>query len=172
MMIPKFFNTAGPIKPEIHYNVDPLTRFNLEEILSLIDQQKYFVLHAPRQTGKTSCMLALRDYLNAQGRYYAVYTNVEAGQASRNKVEEVVRGIVNGICNDLSLMIGEELPIKIKHKTIAEETTNSLLSGYLSRLSRALDRPLLLFIDEIDALVGDSLVSVLRQIRSGYDKRP
>ncbi|MDR0987959.1 MAG: ATP-binding protein, partial [Prevotellaceae bacterium] len=40
------------------------------------------------------------------------------------------------------------------------------------RLSRALDRPLLLFIDEIDALVGDSLVSVLRQIRSGYDKRP
>ncbi|MDR0988503.1 MAG: AAA-like domain-containing protein, partial [Prevotellaceae bacterium] len=88
-MVPKFFNTAGPIQPDIHYNVDPLMRFNLEEILSLIDQRKYFVLHAPRQTGKTSCMLALRDYLNAQGRYYAVYTNVEAGQASRNKVEEV-----------------------------------------------------------------------------------
>ena len=31
---------------------------------------------------------------------------------------------------------------------------------------------MVLFIDEIDALVGDSLVSVLRQIRAGYDQRP
>jgi hypothetical protein len=60
--VPKFFNTAGPIMADIHYNVEPLSRFNLEEIESLIYQRKYFVLHAPRQTGKTSCMLALRDY--------------------------------------------------------------------------------------------------------------
>ena len=30
----------------------------------------------------------------------------------------------------------------------------------------------MLLIDEIDALVGDSLVSVLRQLRSGYARRP
>ena len=29
-----------------------------------------------------------------------------------------------------------------------------------------------MIIDEIDSLVGDSLISVLRQIRAGYDKRP
>jgi hypothetical protein len=29
-----------------------------------------------------------------------------------------------------------------------------------------------LFIDEIDALIGDTLVSVLRQLRSGYESRP
>jgi hypothetical protein len=34
-----------------------------------IRQKKYFVFHAPRQTGKTSCMLALRDYLNESGEY-------------------------------------------------------------------------------------------------------
>lgn len=89
--VPKFFNTAGPIKPDIHYNIDPLTRIDLEELESLIYQQKYFVLHAPRQTGKTSCLLALRDYLNACGEFYVVYTNVEVGQASRNNVEEVNR---------------------------------------------------------------------------------
>lgn len=62
---PKFFNTAGPIKPDIHYNVDSLTRINLDEILELIRQQKYFVLHAPRQTGKTSChtQLSTHNYL-------------------------------------------------------------------------------------------------------------
>lgn len=77
--VPKFFNTAGPIQPDIHYNIDPLTRIDLEELESLIYQRKYFVLHAPRQTGKTSCLLALRDYLNARGEFYAVYVNVEAG---------------------------------------------------------------------------------------------
>ena len=28
--VPKFFNTAGPIQPDIHYNIDPLTRIDLE----------------------------------------------------------------------------------------------------------------------------------------------
>ena len=77
--VPKFFNTAGPIQSDIHYNVNPLTRINLDEVIELIQQQKYFILHAPRQTGKTSCLLALRDYLNEQGDYIAVYANVEAG---------------------------------------------------------------------------------------------
>ena len=47
-----------------------------------------------------------------------------------------------------------------------------MLSTYLRRLSEALPKPLVLFIDEIDALVGDSLVSVLRQLRTGYPDRP
>src|SRR6056297_295171 len=34
------------------------------------------------------------------------------------------------------------------------------------------DKPLILLMDEIDSLVGDTLISVLRQLRSGYDKRP
>ena len=73
----RFFNTAGPIKKDLHYYIDPLKRFDLEEVLLLIRQQKYFVMHAPRQTGKTSCMLALRDYLNERDEYIAVYANVE-----------------------------------------------------------------------------------------------
>ena len=37
--IPRFFNTAGPIKADIHYNVDPLKRIDLDEIMGLIQQQ-------------------------------------------------------------------------------------------------------------------------------------
>jgi hypothetical protein len=58
----RFFNTASPIKKELHYNIDPLSRIDLNEILSLIAQEKYFVLHAPRQTGKnviSSCLEGL-----------------------------------------------------------------------------------------------------------------
>ena len=65
--LPKIFNTAGPIQADIHYYIEPLSRIDLEEVEMLIYQRKYFILHAPRQTGKTSCLLALRDYLNARG---------------------------------------------------------------------------------------------------------
>ena len=30
----------------------------------------------------------------------------------------------------------------------------------------------MLLIDEIDALIGDTLITVLRQLRAGYDERP
>ena len=128
--VPKFFNTAGPIQPDIHYNIDPLTRIDLEELESLIYQRKYFVLHAPRQTGKTSCLLALRDYLNTRGEFYAVYANVEVGQASRNNVEEVNRNMVSVIARETSRVVGTGMPsalrleLKIKRgdldKTIAK----------------------------------------------------
>ncbi len=38
--------------------------------------------------------------------------------------------------------------------------------------SAASPKPLVLLIDEVDALVGDTLISVLRQLRSQYDRRP
>ena len=170
--VPKFFNTAGPIKSDIHYNVDPLKRIDLEDVMDLIQQQKYFILHAPRQTGKTSCLLALRDYLNEQQNHIAVYANVEAGQASRNNVKEVVKGVCQRIAAELGLVLGNESPDEIYQQVAQKSSVNELITRYLMQLSASLPHPLVLFIDEIDALVGDSLVSVLRQIRSGYASRP
>jgi predicted AAA+ superfamily ATPase len=68
-MSQKHFNIAGPVDREDHYCIDPLHRIDLEEVEFLIDNKKYFVLHAPRQTGKTTYLLALMEYLNKQGKY-------------------------------------------------------------------------------------------------------
>ena len=38
--------------------------------------------------------------------------------------------------------------------------------------SQRLQTPLVLVLDEIDSLVGDTLIAVLRQLRSGYNQRP
>ena len=46
------------------------------------------------------------------------------------------------------------------------------LAEALTRWCEADPRPLVLLIDEIDTLIGDTLISVLRQLRSGYDQRP
>lgn len=167
----RFFNTAGPIKPDIHYNIDPLTRINLEEFETLIFQQKYFVLHAPRQTGKTSMLLALRDYLNKQGRYVCVYANVEGGQALRNNVKSVITGVCEHIADRTDTIIKSEAATELVKK-YRDNDPSIMLTSYLKALTRMLGKPFILFLDEIDSLVGDSLVSVLRQLRSGYDQRP
>ena len=167
----RFFNTAGPNRPSMNYTIDPLSRFDLDDVLMLIRQQKYFVLHAPRQTGKTSCMLALRDYLNEHGDYIAVYANVEGGQASRNNVKSVIKSTVDTLAEEARLIMKNDLAHNARN-SVQDEGEDAMLSTFLRRLCESLDKPLVLFIDEIDALVGDSLVSVLRQIRSGYANRP
>ncbi len=83
----RFFNTAGPVNCKKHYCLPPLSRIHLSKILHLIDQEKYFVLHAPRQSGKTSCLLALQEYLNHSENYTSLYINVEAAQAAREDVD-------------------------------------------------------------------------------------
>ena len=171
--VPKFFNTAGPIQPDIHYNVEPLSRMDLEEVEQLIYQRKYFVLHAPRQTGKTSCLLALRDYLNARGEFIAVYANVEAGQAARNNVAEVVLATAAAIADRVDTLRGGNEAVKLLRAVReSNESAGGLLTAFIRALCEFLPLPLVLFLDEIDALVGDGLVSVLRQIRAGYDQRP
>ena len=168
----RFFNTAGPQQADIHYTVDPLSRIDLDDVLILIRQRKYFVLHAPRQTGKTSCMLALRDLLNRQGDYICVYANVEGGQASRDNVKSVVKSTVDTLALKVSQVMGNDPLAEQIRDAVREVEADSMLSTYLSKLCQALSKPLVLIIDEIDALVGDSLISVLRQIRSGYESRP
>ena len=63
--MPKWFNTAGPCQPDIHYMLPPTER--LPELIPLIAQRNYFVIHAPRQVGKTTAMLALAQELTASG---------------------------------------------------------------------------------------------------------
>ena len=166
----RFFNTAGPQTPDA-YTIDPLSRFDLDDVLTLIRQQRYFELHAPRQTGKTSCLLALRDLLNKQDDYIAVYANVEGGQASRNDVQSVVKSTIDNLAEEFRTIIHSDLPLLLRDE-VQQVGRDSMLATYLRRLSQQLPKPIVLMIDEIDALVRDSLVAILRQIRSGYANRP
>ena len=92
----RFFNTEGPVVAEDHYCIPPLERIDHAEVLELIRRKRNFVLHAPRQTGKTSALLALQDLLNSGGAgdYRCVYVNVEAAQAVREDVGRAMRVIL------------------------------------------------------------------------------
>jgi len=116
-------------------------------------------------------MLALRDFLNAKGDYISVYANVEAGQAARNNVKSVAATVCGTIARETDLVLKNSLATELR-KDFKEADPNEMISAYLSKLCEKLSKPLVLIIDEIDALVGDGLVSVLRQIRAGYANRP
>ncbi len=162
------FNTAGPSKPGLHYQIEPLSRIDLAAIISLIEQERYFVLHAPRQTGKTTCLLALRDALNAGDEYNAVYANIEAAQAFRNQVEPAMDTILDAVGVMLERQLGPDLIVPAR-KAAGRGTQLSTILRLASERSK---KPLVVFLDEVDALIGDTLISLLRQIRAGYTDRP
>jgi type II secretory pathway predicted ATPase ExeA len=166
----KHFNTAGPSRSATHYLLDPLTRIDLPTINSLIQQERYFVLHAPRQTGKTTCLLALRDHFNGGDQYRALYVNIEAAQAARSNVSSAMRAIVSAIARQCRQVLGLELTDSQVESLATSE--HAAIQQTLNTVCTSIDRPLVLFLDEVDALVGDSLISLLRQIRAGYTDRP
>ena len=168
------FNTAGPVRAARHYLIPPLERLNLAEVLTLIGDERSFVLHAPRQTGKTSTLVALRDLLNggSAGEYRCLYVNLEPAQTAREDVERAMRNILNRIARQARMTLGDTRAGEIAASLDTGADPDRVLEEFLTLWCEAEARPVVLLLDEIDARVGDSLIAVLRQLRSGYLERP
>ena len=147
---------------------------DLDFVLSLIHEQECFILHAPRQTGKTSALKALQDHLNsgAAGNYRCLYVNIEGAQTARQDVGRAVRTILGRLAMRARIVLKDNFITDIRREILSGFAPDEALEEALGRWAASDPRPLVLLIDEIDALVGDSLLSVLRQLRSGYDLRP
>ncbi|QNP28188.1 ATP-binding protein [Cylindrospermopsis curvispora] len=165
-MVNRWFNIAGPCKENIHYMLSPTSR--LPDLSMLIEQESYFVLHAPRQTGKTTAMLSLAKQLTATGNYAAVMVSVEVGSAFNHDPSAAELAIL-GIWRNT---IEDSLPAELQPQTWVYNVPGQRIAENLRAWSRAINRPLVLFIDEIDSLQDQTLISVLRQLRDGFPKRP
>ncbi|MCI0663561.1 MAG: ATP-binding protein [Acidobacteria bacterium] len=168
----RYFNTAGPIQTDIHYYLPPLERLNKDEILRLIAARKYFILHAPRQTGKTTVLLALTEELNRSSQYRAIYANVEVAQTAREDVHRAMRAILGQLADAARLTFGAEFIRERMNKVLDEYGAENALNAMLTQWAEHNSLPTIIMLDEIDAMVGDSLVSTLRQLRAGYPNRP
>ncbi|MGB3420301.1 MAG: ATP-binding protein [Dolichospermum sp.] len=162
----RWFNIAGPCKDDIHYMLSPTIR--LPDLEELIQQRSYFVLHAPRQTGKTTAMLALAKQLTDTGNYAAVMVSVEVGSAFNHDPSAAELAIL-GIWRNT---IEDSLPTELQPQTWVYNVPGQRIAENLRAWSRAINRPIVLFIDEIDSLQDETLISVLRQLRDGFPKRP
>ena len=165
------FNTAGPVNPTDHYLIAPLSRIDRDEVLALVRDKKYFVLHAPRQTGKTSALLALAEVLNGSG-YRCLYVTVETARTARDDVQRAMRTVLATLAQASASTLGDRFLSDVWAETLTEFGPDLALNVALQRWAQASPGPLVLLIDEIDTLVGDSLLSVLQQLRAGYPARP
>ncbi len=165
----RFFNTEGPCRPDEHYMLPAENRLG-HDVERLIARKRYFVIHAPRQVGKTTTFRALAERLTAEGRYTALLTSCEAGQSVLDDdLESAIDGVLGTLIEDAVLRLPEELQPPPVDRSIP---VRARLRNLLVRWAQRSPRPLVLFFDEIDALFNDALLTVLRQLRAGYGDRP
>jgi hypothetical protein len=164
--VPRFFNTAGPNKPDQHYTLPFLAR--LPEARRLVTQGLYFVLHAPRQVGKTTALLRFGQELTAEGGYVAILVSMEVGAPFSHDPGAAELAILSSWRD----RAGARLPPELQPPPWPDAPPGSRVGAALRAWARAAPRPLVVFLDEIDALRDEALVSILRQLRDGYDDRP
>ena len=162
----RFFNVTGLCTPETHYMVDPLRGLD-KTIFELIQKEYYFTIHAPRQTGKTTLLRALMMRINAENNRICLYFSVETA-GFRSITEEQSNKKIN---NALLLAARSFLP-KEYQPAHSDKSGELSFKDFVAQWTRQLPKPLVLLIDEIDALYDDVLVSVLRQLRDGFQLRP
>jgi hypothetical protein len=161
----KSFNTTGPCNSKEHYMLDPFRNIG-KELTDLIDQKNYFVIHAARQSGKTTLLWELADKINAEGKYYALYCTLEALQEltePEKGVPEIVRRIEDRIDR-------QGLP-KGFAKNANYDNFTGVLNSSLANYCRSLDKPLVILFDEADCLSEGTLITFLRQLREGFVSR-
>ena len=162
------FNTTGPCFPDEHYMLPALDR--LPGIRELVASCNYFVIHAPRQTSKTTALKALVREINEKGDMFAIYCTLETQQSASDP------NVSNIAIRDLIADNAEMSPYYSATPDTLELRSDRggvglAIRTVLQNLCRAVKKPVAVFFDEADCLVGDALISFLRQLRDGYVNR-
>jgi hypothetical protein len=160
----RFFNTTGPCNPDDHYMLPPEERLVGAQLHRYIKDKLYWVLHAPRQTGKTTFLQSWMREINAGNEAIACYVSIEDCQGVTAR-EEAMFTIHRAICDYAELS-------KIPVPYIEDKEPEGLLRATLMNWSALVaPKPLIVLFDEVDVLEGEALISFLRQLRGGFASR-
>ena len=117
-------------------------------------------------------LLALQDRLNSEANYRCVYVNVEGCQEAGEDTARATRTLLADLASRSFEVLRDDFVESTMSEHLEKYGPGAALGQTLVRWSAISQVPLVLLIDEIDTLVGDSLISVLRQLRANYDRRP
>jgi hypothetical protein len=142
----------------------------LPQARRLVEQLGYFTVHAPRQTGKTTTLRALARMLTSEGRHAAIHVSCEAAAPAGDDYETAQRTVLAELRRQASIDLPAEL--QPPRDWPVESPKGALTAASLTAWARACPRPIVLLLDEVDALRGVSLETLLRQLMVGYPSRP
>ncbi|RJO79437.1 ATP-binding protein [Nocardia panacis] len=138
----------------------------LPNAMRYISRGQYFVVHAPRQSGKTTTVQQMAYQLTATGKYAALSFSCEMAAPYGGDFSGAEQALLDNITLQAEL---QALPPECQPPTEwPSSAAGSALNKGLGTWARNCPRPLVLFFDEIDAMGGESLRSVLHQLRAGY----
>ena len=166
----RYFNTTGPCQPERHYMLPAADR--LPDADRLFERGSYFVIHAPRQTGKTTTLMALVRQLTEQGRYTALYFSCKPAEAAAGEIRSSQLSILQQIRDSAN----QSLPEALRPPTWPEAPDLNLLGTGLRAWAHAAPRPLVLFSTRSTLCRASPCVpcwrSYTRAFRTGPATRP
>ena len=160
----RYFNTTGPCMPHMHYMLPPADRLIGASLDRYIRDQLYWVLHAPRQTGKTTFLQSWMREINSGTEAIACYVSVERCQGVP-EVERAMPAICQAI-RDYAKAFNVPIP---SIPDVAEESL--LASTVIDWAALCAPKPLIVLFDEVDVLEGPAMISFLRQLRGGFASR-
>ncbi|WP_433441186.1 AAA family ATPase [Nonomuraea sp. CA-141351] len=142
----------------------------LPEARALIEMDRYFVLHAPRQTGKTTTLAALASELTAEGDIAALMFSCEDAKTAGDDVA-LTEAVLLDTLREAAEASGWPDELLPPDPWPPQAQVGSRFRKALSAWCRRCPRRVVLFLDEIDTLQGDSLISILSQLRHGHNVR-
>jgi hypothetical protein len=142
----------------------PADRLVGAQLHRYIRDSLYWVLHAPRQTGKTTFLQSWAREINTGDEAVACYASIEACQ-SVAVLPEAMKTMHKAICE--SARAGG-LPIP----ELTLDSPELLLYETMRKWAQLIaPKPLVVLFDEVDVLEGYALIGFLRQLRSGFAMR-
>lgn len=163
------FNSYGPINPKLHYYVprEKLIDQGYRQLLgeSPSEGGHYITVWAPRQTGKSWVMLQVMERIRKQ----------ETGNGNSNidvdvDVIKVDLDLPDQDTNldNIAVSIAEEIFTELDKKNPGIDSLKQLPTLFTSEV---LDKPLILLIDEFDALPKEGISRLTRVFRNLYMRR-
>ena len=163
----RWFNIGGPCNPAKNYMLSAMDR--LPEVSALVRKEQYFVVHAPRQCGKTTAFLSFANETNAKGEAVAMYCSLETVQEFPKAADGIpmIYALVRAAAQQF--LTDEQCPALVPEPgqiDVAVMKTSGV-QRLISEISRVLAKPFYVLFDEVDCLGGDTLITFLRQLRNG-----
>ncbi|WP_044973182.1 AAA family ATPase [Ruminococcus sp. HUN007] len=164
------FNITGSCFPELHYMVDITDR--LAEIKEMVRKGDYFIINRGRQYGKTTTLRALEGYLSDE--YYVAGMDFQRQMSAAKFKDEYTfssafaRAFITSFkrnnCSEQALNALETLKQSITPEYDLVELFNNI-----SEFCGAIDKPVVLLIDEVDQpSTNQVFLDFLAQLRGYY----
>jgi hypothetical protein len=149
MQFKKEFNTSGPNIPERHYTLG--RNLLIEKGKTLVYNERYFTLFAPRQSGKSTYFKMLGEQLKAEG-YKVCYTNFEYFY------QQSEAWFLDTLARKMSAAWGIDVP-------------NSSFAAIAKAIESCESERMILVVDEVEGINIEYLNTFLHTIRELYHTR-